>query len=75
MQPDAPHADEVIFLDLDAHRAQAAGGGAGIFRGQEAGDGRLALRQRAEEQRAVGDRFIAGHGNRAAERSAGGDKQ
>ena len=60
-----------LALDAGAHRAQRRGGRQHILAFQQPADLGAADRECAEHQRAVRDRFVAGHGDPSRQRLAG----
>ena len=73
-RPQPVHAPAPVAAPLDGGAEGAHGGGGrhDVVGFEQAGDAGLADRQRAEHQRAVRNRLVAGHGDAAAQR-AGGD--
>ena len=61
-----------LLRDPDAHGAEAGDGGETVCAGQEAGDLRGPLSQGAEHDGPVGDGFVPGHPEFAAERAEAG---
>jgi hypothetical protein len=67
----------IIARHLGPQRAHRRGGAQHVLAFQQAGDHCLADRQRAEHQRAVADRLVAGHAHDGAQRgrgTAGGER-
>src|SRR5262249_12848875 len=68
-QADAPDAHSVVAkVDPGTERLDGARGGERVLGAAEAAHDRLAVRERAEQERTVRDRLVAGHGERAAQR-------
>ncbi len=72
---DAPHMPDAIAVALDrrAHRPHRCGGGQHVLALQQPFDPALPDGQPREHQRPVADRLVPGHGQRAAQRAAGGN--
>ena len=70
------HAHRVPFdLHLGPERAHPRGGRERVGGGAEAREAALPVRDGAEEERAVGDRLVAGHGEVAAKRDGRIDRE
>src|ERR1700722_6668465 len=75
MQADAVH-DQLVgaeLLDLGAQGPHCVEGRLGVGRAAEPTDVRLAVRNRAEQERAVRDGFVAGNGEGSLQRDCGLD--
>ena len=71
MQADAPHPRLIAgMLDPDPQPAQGAGRGQGVRALQHTMQDGLAVRYRAQDQRPVGDGFVAGQAKASANRAA-----
>jgi hypothetical protein len=66
-----PISSRVLARDRRAHRPERRGRGHHVLAFEQAGDARLAHRQRAEHQRAVADRLVARHADAAGKRPGG----
>ena len=65
----------ITNLDPDPEPADATKGGVGVVARQKPGDFEFSVRQRAEQKRPVGDRFIPGDAGLTAQRTGGEDAQ
>ena len=70
--PDAAHPPGAVVAasDLRAQGAHRVGGAVDVLAFQQAGNGGLADRQRAQNERPMRDRFIARHPDTAGQRAA-----